>query len=115
MQSVDPTVLGNPLVEQVHEFGSIMKPITMTSALDAGVITPDTTYNDTGCITVDKSTICNWDLKARGVIPMQQIIEQSLNIGAAWVATQLGQAADESAARHSEATVAAFERWLSDA
>ena len=91
LQNVDPTILGNPLVEQVHEFGSIMKPITMTSALDAGVITPDTTYNDTGCITVNKATICNWDLKARGVIPMQQIIVQSLNVGASWVATQLGQ------------------------
>ncbi|MGD0328147.1 MAG: penicillin-binding protein 2 [Minisyncoccia bacterium] len=91
LQNVDPTLLGNPLVEQVHEFGSIMKPITMTSALDAGIITPETTYDDKGCITVDKQNICNWDSKPRGVIPMQQIIMQSLNVGAAWIATQLGQ------------------------
>lgn len=91
LHSVDPTILGNPLVEHVHEFGSIMKPLTMTSALDAGVITPQTTYNDTGCITVSTARICNWDLKARGVIPMQQIILQSLNVGASWIATELGQ------------------------
>ena len=91
LQNVDPARLGNPLVEHVYEFGSIMKPITMTSALDAGVIMPKSTYNDTGCITVDTARICNWDSKARGVIPMQQIIVQSLNVGAAWVATQLGQ------------------------
>lgn len=91
LQSVDPTLLGDPLVEHVHEFGSIMKPLTMTSALDAGVITPETTYNDTGCITVNTATICNWDLKARGTIPMKQIIVQSLNVGASWIATQLGQ------------------------
>jgi len=91
LASVDPLILGDPLVEHVHEFGSIMKPLTMTSALDAGVITPQTTYNDTGCITVNTRQICNWDLKPRGVIPMQQIIEQSLNVGASWVATQLGQ------------------------
>ncbi len=91
LQNVDPTLLGNPLVEQVHEFGSIMKPLTMTSALDAGAITPQTTYDDTGCITVNTRQICNWDHKARGVIPMQQIIMQSLNVGASWVATQLGQ------------------------
>lgn len=91
LQSIDPSLLGNPLVEQVHEFGSIMKPLTMTSALDAGVITPTTTYNDTGCITVSKARICNWDFKARGVIPMVEIIKQSLNVGVSWVATELGQ------------------------
>jgi cell division protein FtsI/penicillin-binding protein 2 len=91
LSSVNPKVLGNPFVESVHEFGSIMKPLTMTSALDAGVITPQTTYNDTGCITVNTRKICNWDLKARGVIPMKQIILQSLNVGASWVATELGQ------------------------
>ncbi|MDP2652383.1 MAG: penicillin-binding transpeptidase domain-containing protein, partial [bacterium] len=91
LQNVDGALLGNPLVEHVHEFGSIMKPLTMTSGLDAGVITPETTYNDTGCITVSTKNICNWDLKPRGVIPMKQIIVQSLNIGAAWIATQLGQ------------------------
>lgn len=91
LQNVDPALLGDPFVEQVHEFGSIMKPVTMTSALDAGVITPDTTYNDTGCITVDKKSICNWDKKPRGVIPMQQIIVQSLNVGASFLANQLGQ------------------------
>ena len=91
LQNVDPSVLGNPFVEHVYEFGSIMKPLTMASALDAGVITPLTTYNDTGCITVNTRQICNWDMKARGVIPMQQIIVQSLNVGASWLATELGQ------------------------
>ena len=91
LQSIDPVELANPLVEHVHEFGSIMKPLTMASALDAGVITPETTYNDTGCITVNEEKICNWDAKARGVIPMREVIVQSLNIGASWVARQLGQ------------------------
>ncbi len=91
LRNVDASLLGDPLVEHVHEFGSIVKPLTMTSGLDAGVITPQTTYNDTGCITVNTAKICNWDLKPRGVIPMQQIIEQSLNVGASWIATELGQ------------------------
>jgi cell division protein FtsI/penicillin-binding protein 2 len=91
LSQANPQYLGNPLVQSVHEFGSIMKPLTMTSGLDAGVITPTTTYNDTGCITVNTRKICNWDLKARGVIPMKQIILQSLNVGASWVATELGQ------------------------
>ena len=91
LQNVDPARLGNPLVEHVYEFGSIMKPITITSALDAGVLTPKTTYNDTACITVNTRKICNWDLKAHGVVPIKQVILKSLNVGASWIATQLGQ------------------------
>ncbi len=91
LSSANAALLGNPLVEHVHEFGSIMKPLTMTSGLDAGVITPTTTYTDTACITVNTAKICNWDMKAHGVLPMGQIIEQSLNVGASWIATQLGQ------------------------
>jgi len=89
-QDQDANYFGNPLVEKRYEFGSIFKMLTMTSGLDAGVIQPDTTYNDTGCIEVNKSRICNYDLKARGVIPMQQILSQSLNVGASWIATRLG-------------------------
>lgn len=89
----DPAHFGNPLVEHQYEFGSIMKPITMTAGLDAGVITPNSTYNDTGCVTVNKSTFCNYDLKPRGPnTPMQQILSQSLNVGAAFIATKLGHA-----------------------
>ncbi len=85
------SVLANPLVEHVYEYGSIMKPITMASALDSGVVTPSTTYNDTGCIHVNNRRICNWDYKARGVIPMKEIIIQSLNVGASWLAEKMGQ------------------------
>jgi cell division protein FtsI/penicillin-binding protein 2 len=87
----DPAHFGNPLVEHQYEFGSIMKPLTMAAGLDAGVINPTSTYNDTGCTTVNKQTFCNYDLKARGpATPMQEILSQSLNVGAAYIATKLG-------------------------
>ncbi len=91
LSSVQPALLGNPLVEQVHEFGSIMKPLTMTSGLDAGVITPQSTFADPGCITVDRMKICDWDMKPKGTIGIKQTILQSLNVGASWIAVQLGQ------------------------
>ncbi len=81
---------GNHLVERRYEFGSIFKALTMAGGLDAGVVTPSTTYNDTGCITIDKKKICNYDKKARGVVPMQEVLSQSLNVGASYVASQLG-------------------------
>ncbi|HEV7121479.1 MAG TPA: penicillin-binding protein 2 [Candidatus Paceibacterota bacterium] len=89
-QTQNPDYFGNPLVSSRYEFGSIFKMLTMTSGLDAGVITPDSTYDDTGCIEVNKKRICNYDLKARGVIPMQEILSQSLNVGASYIATKLG-------------------------
>ncbi|HVS79382.1 MAG TPA: penicillin-binding protein 2 [Candidatus Paceibacterota bacterium] len=85
-----PSILTDKLVEDVYEMGSIVKPLTMAAALDVGAVTPQTTYDDTGCIVVNSSRICNYDLRARGVIPMQQVLSQSLNVGAAWVEHQIG-------------------------
>lgn len=86
----NPLTYANPMAENVYEMGSIIKPLTMAAGLDSGAVTENQTYNDTGCITVDKKKICNFDLKARGVIPMQQVLSQSLNLGASFVATQMG-------------------------
>jgi cell division protein FtsI/penicillin-binding protein 2 len=91
LTSVDAARLGNPLVEHVYEFGSIMKPLTMASALDAGVVTPSSTYTDTGCVVVSTARLCNWDQKSRGTVPMQEIITQSLNLGSVHLADELGQ------------------------
>ncbi|MDR3558162.1 MAG: penicillin-binding protein 2 [Candidatus Pacebacteria bacterium] len=84
------SLFANPLVQNVYEMGSIMKPMTMSAAIDSKAVTPATTYNDTGCIVIDTKRICNYDLKARGVIPMQQILSQSLNVGASFLAMTMG-------------------------
>jgi cell division protein FtsI/penicillin-binding protein 2 len=86
----DPSVFENKLISGRYEMGSIMKPLTMAAGMDTGAITLQTTYDDTGCITVSDAKVCNFDFKARGVIPMQQILSQSLNVGASWVATKTG-------------------------
>ncbi|HEY6021060.1 MAG TPA: penicillin-binding protein 2 [Candidatus Paceibacterota bacterium] len=86
----DPVEYANPMAQNVFEMGSIIKPLTVAAGLDSGAITETETYNDTGCITVDTKKICNYDFKARGVIPMQQILSQSLNVGASYVATKMG-------------------------
>lgn len=90
IQTGDPAYFGNGLVQHEYEFGSIFKALTMASGLDAGVINTDTTYNDTGCIHPNGRTVCNFDHVARGVIPMKQILFQSLNVGASFIADKLG-------------------------
>ncbi|MFA6253660.1 MAG: penicillin-binding protein 2 [Candidatus Paceibacterota bacterium] len=89
-KQTDLGVLSNPMVEKVYEMGSIVKPLTLAAGLDSGVITEKTTYDDKGCITLNKKEFCNYDGKARGVIPMQEILNQSLNLGATFVEQQLG-------------------------
>ena len=87
----NPSVFGNPLVENVYEMGSIMKPLTVAAGLDVGAITPTMTYNDTGCIERSGKRICNYDGKARGIVSMQEVLNQSLNTGATFVAEKMGR------------------------
>jgi cell division protein FtsI/penicillin-binding protein 2 len=86
----NPVIYANPMAQNVYEMGSIMKPLTMAAGIDSGAVREDTTYDDTGCITVDTKKICNYDGKARGVVPMQEVLSQSLNLGASFVATKMG-------------------------
>lgn len=88
---VDIEQFRNPLVDDVYEMGSIIKPLTIASGLDAGVITPNSTYNDTGSIELNGRTIRNWDGRARGVTDIQQILSQSLNVGVSHVSLLLGK------------------------
>jgi cell division protein FtsI/penicillin-binding protein 2 len=81
----------NPLVEDLYEMGSIIKPLTVAAGLDAGVITPDTTYYDPGCIELNTFTICNYDGGARGTVDMQQVLNQSLNTGVAHIVNEMGR------------------------
>ena len=90
LNDVDPRAFTNPITEKVYEFGSIMKPLTMAAALDAGVVSRETTYNDRGYAIYDGSRINNWDLKGRGVVSMQEVLSQSLNTGVAFAVEQMG-------------------------
>ena len=53
----------NPIVQSVFEPGSVMKVITMAAGLDSGKLTADTTFYDSGSLTLNGFTIKNWDKK----------------------------------------------------
>lgn len=81
----------NPMVENVYEFGSTIKALTMAAGLDSGVVTPYSTYYDAGSITLDTFTIKNYDGKGRGTVDMQQVLNQSLNTGVSHIVQLMGK------------------------
>jgi cell division protein FtsI/penicillin-binding protein 2 len=84
------TVFANPIVENIYEMGSIIKILTMASGIDAGVVNAGTTYYDKGYTMVSGKRISNFDGKERGVVNMQDVLSQSLNVGTAYVQSLLG-------------------------
>lgn len=86
----DISVFSNPAVSDNYECGSIFKSITIASGVDAKVVTPDSTYTDTGSVNEAGYTIQNSDKKANGVQTMTQVLEKSLNTGAIHVEKLLG-------------------------
>ncbi|HEU0085860.1 MAG TPA: penicillin-binding protein 2 [Candidatus Paceibacterota bacterium] len=85
------SIFSNPLVENVLEFGSIVKPLVIAAGLDRGVITANTTYDDRGSVQVEKKEIFNFDRKARGVVTIQEALSQSLNTGMVFTYRKLGK------------------------
>lgn len=81
----------NPMVENVYEFGSTIKALTMAAGLDSGVINAKSTYYDAGSITLDKFTIKNYDGRGRGTVEMQQVLNQSLNTGVSYIVQKMGK------------------------
>jgi len=81
----------NHLVEDVYEFGSIVKAITMAAGLDSRAVSRSTTYYDSGSITLNSYTIRNYDGRGRGTVPMQEVLNQSLNTGVAFIADKMGK------------------------
>ena len=85
------SVFSNPLVDGVYEMGSIIKPLTIAAGLDAGVVAANTTYDDKGYKIVNTKRIANFDNKSRGVVSVQEILNQSLNTGTMFVQERLGK------------------------
>ncbi len=80
----------NPAISAQYEPGSTFKIITLAAALQSGAVTPETTYLDTGYIEVGGVGIRNWNGAAWGVQDMTGVLQNSLNVGTAWISTRMG-------------------------
>lgn len=81
----------NRSVNVIYEPGSVFKVLTMAAAIDAGVVTPDSTFLDTGSVDVGGIVIHNWNYGAWGEQTMTGCMQHSLNVCLATVATWLGE------------------------
>jgi cell division protein FtsI/penicillin-binding protein 2 len=81
----------DPAVSAQYDPGSVMKAITMATALDVGAITPETAFDDAGAVTVAGVTLHNWNDIAWGTETMTQVLAHSANVGAVWAAQRVGE------------------------
>lgn len=88
----DVSVFRNSVISDEYECGSVFKPITVAMGLDAGKITPDSTYTDTGSVKIAEYTIKNSESKVYGTQTMTQVLEQSINTGMIHIERLVGNA-----------------------
>jgi len=86
--SIDSEGLRNRAITDVFEPGSVMKPFSIASALEAGIVTPLTPIDTTpGRINIGRHTIS--DHHNYGPIDVTRVITKSSNVGATKIALQL--------------------------
>ncbi len=101
----DASVFNNASVSSPLEVGSIMKTLTVSAALDLGVIKADTTYNDPGHWNLDGHSITNIEEDGGpGTHSIADILNLSINTGATWMLMQMG-------GQTGQVTAQARDRW----
>jgi cell division protein FtsI (penicillin-binding protein 3) len=86
----DPNLLGNPVVSDVFEPGSVMKAVTLSAALEEGVAKPDTVLTVDGHISAGDRVVTD----AHDHEPVQWtvtgILAKSSNVGTIMLAREVG-------------------------
>lgn len=80
----------DPALSDTYPPGSTFKPITAASALQAGVVTPDTGFFDPGFVRIDGRAIRCWKGGGHGPETLRMVIRNSCNVGVAEVGLRLG-------------------------
>lgn len=90
-QDYDESLYKNPFISDLYEPGSTFKPIVMSSALDAEVVTPQTKCNICqGPVALSGYEIRTWNNKYFKDINMIETIQRSDNTGMVFTAQKLG-------------------------
>ena len=90
-QVKDYAVFQNKIVSEPYEAGSVIKTLTMGVGLDTGVVKRETTFNNTGSVRVDDTTIRNVEEDPiSAAATMTDVLHYSLNTGVVHILQQLG-------------------------
>lgn len=81
----------NPATQKLFEPGSIFKVVTMAAGLNEDKITPETTYRDTGSVSVGGPPIYNYRQRVWGEQTMTEALNKSINTGSIFVQQELGR------------------------
>ena len=87
----DGEAFQNAIVTNPYEAGSVIKTLTMGVGLDSGAVGYNSTYNNTGSVRVDDTTIRN--VEEDPIFPgttMTDVLRYSLNTGVVYVLQQMG-------------------------
>jgi cell division protein FtsI/penicillin-binding protein 2 len=81
----------NPAVASAYEPGSTFKSLVMAAALEEKVVTPTTTMDEAGPVTVGEYAIRTWNNQYHGPLTMTQVLQYSSNVGMVFVSEKLGK------------------------
>ncbi len=85
-------VFNNSAIFTAYEPGSIFKPITMSAAVNEGLVSPETVFNDVGARTgLCSKPIKNANDAVFGNQTMSGVLENSVNTGMVYVVERLGR------------------------
>lgn len=90
----------NSVVNEPYEVGSVMKVLSMGAGLDSGAVTVNSTFDNTGSVSVDGTIIKN--VEEDPIYPntsMTDVLQYSLNTGVVYVLERMGGGSVNQAAR----------------
>lgn len=90
VKAEDQRVFLNRAASEPYEAGSVFKPLTMAAAIDAGLVTPETTEVFGKSVKVLDKEIRNAEDKVYGKETMGQVLENSDNVAMVWLSEKLG-------------------------